>query len=101
MSAPPASSNLTQDGVVLLHGISRTPRSFRKMQTAIEGAGLATLNQGYASRSKALEALAEDMHPSVLPTASKARFTSSAIPWVACSLAPISQDTGRRTLAEW
>lgn len=65
MSAPPASSNLTQDGVVLLHGISRTPHSFRKMQTAIEGAGLATLNQGYASRSKALEALAEDIHPAI------------------------------------
>jgi pimeloyl-ACP methyl ester carboxylesterase len=53
------------DGVVLLHGISRTSRSFRKMQAAVEAAGYTTLNVGYASRSKALEALAEDIHPAV------------------------------------
>ena len=65
MSERPASANATQDGVVLLHGISRTTRSFRKMQTALEGCGFATLNQDYASRRKALEALAEDIHPSI------------------------------------
>ena len=54
-----------RDGVVLLHGISRTSRSFRKMQASVEAAGYATLNVGYASRSKALEALAEDIHPAV------------------------------------
>jgi len=54
-----------RDGVVLLHGISRTLRSFRKMQASVEAAGYATLNVGYASRSKALEALAEDIHPAV------------------------------------
>jgi pimeloyl-ACP methyl ester carboxylesterase len=58
-------SDTTRDGVVLLHGISRTARSFRRMQAAIEDAGLATLNQGYASRRKALEALAEDIHPAI------------------------------------
>jgi pimeloyl-ACP methyl ester carboxylesterase len=65
VSGRPASANATQDGVVLLHGISRTTRSFRKMQTALEGCGFATLNQNYASRRKALEALAEDIHPSI------------------------------------
>ncbi len=65
MSGRPASANATQDGVVLLHGISRTARSFRKMQTALEGCGFATLNQDYASRRKALEALAEDIHPAI------------------------------------
>jgi pimeloyl-ACP methyl ester carboxylesterase len=65
VSGQPASANATQDGVVLLHGISRTTRSFRKMQTALEGCGFATLNQDYASRRKALEALAEDIHPSI------------------------------------
>jgi pimeloyl-ACP methyl ester carboxylesterase len=55
----------SQDGVVLLHGISRTSRSFQKMQTALEAAGFATLNVGYASRSKPIEALAEDIHPAV------------------------------------
>ena len=65
MSDRPASANATQDGVVLLHGISRTARSFRKMQTALERAGFATLNLDYASRRKALEALAEDIHPAI------------------------------------
>jgi pimeloyl-ACP methyl ester carboxylesterase len=35
------------------------------MQTALESAGFATLNQDYASRRKALEALAEDIHLSI------------------------------------
>jgi pimeloyl-ACP methyl ester carboxylesterase len=65
VSELPASANATQDGVVLLHGISRTARSFRKMQAALEDAGFTTLNLDYASRRKALEALAEDIHPSV------------------------------------
>jgi pimeloyl-ACP methyl ester carboxylesterase len=55
----------TQDGVVLLHGISRTARSFGKMESAIERAGYATLNLDYASRRKALEALADDIHPAI------------------------------------
>ena len=65
MSGRPASANATQDGVILLHGISRTARSFRKMQTELEGCGFATLNLDYASRRKALEALAEDIHPAI------------------------------------
>src|SRR5213083_809193 len=35
------------------------------MQAALEGCGFATLNQDYASRRKALEALAEDIHPAI------------------------------------
>ena len=54
-----------KDGVVLLHGISRTALSFRKMQLALERAGFTTLNLDYASRSKALEALAEDIDPAI------------------------------------
>jgi pimeloyl-ACP methyl ester carboxylesterase len=50
---------------MLLHGISRTSRSLKKMQAAIEAAEFATLNIGYASRSKTLERLAEDIHPAV------------------------------------
>jgi pimeloyl-ACP methyl ester carboxylesterase len=50
------------DGVVLLHGISRTARSFGKMETALVGAGFVTLNLDYASRRKPLAALAEDIH---------------------------------------
>jgi pimeloyl-ACP methyl ester carboxylesterase len=55
----------TRDGVVLLHGISRTSRSFRRMQAAIEDCGFATLNLDYPSRRKALEALADDIHPAI------------------------------------
>jgi pimeloyl-ACP methyl ester carboxylesterase len=65
VSARPAPAHATKDGVVLLHGISRTARSFRRMQTALEGASFTTLNLDYASRRKALEALAEDIHPSI------------------------------------
>jgi pimeloyl-ACP methyl ester carboxylesterase len=65
VSERPASADATQDGVVLLHGISRTARSFRKMQAALESVGYATLNLDYASRRKALEALAEDIHPAI------------------------------------
>jgi hypothetical protein len=56
---------MTQDGVVLLHGISRTSRSFHRMQAAIEENRFATLNLGYASRRKPLQALAEDIHPAI------------------------------------
>jgi pimeloyl-ACP methyl ester carboxylesterase len=35
------------------------------MRTALEAAGFATLNVGYATRSKPIEALAADIHPAV------------------------------------
>jgi pimeloyl-ACP methyl ester carboxylesterase len=54
-----------QDGVVLLHGISRTARSFRKMETALVSAGFVALNLDYASRRKPLAALAEDIRPAI------------------------------------
>ena len=57
----PAAS--TPDGAVLLHGISRTARSFRRMELALRDAGFATLNLDYDSRRKGLDALAEDIHP--------------------------------------
>jgi pimeloyl-ACP methyl ester carboxylesterase len=61
----PSATPDTIDGVVLLHGISRTALSFRKMQMALERAGFATLNLDYESRRKALEGLAEDIHPAI------------------------------------
>jgi len=64
-AADPGRRGALRHGVVLLHGISRTSRSFRKMQAAIEGCGFDTLNLGYASRRKALEQLAEDIHPAI------------------------------------
>jgi pimeloyl-ACP methyl ester carboxylesterase len=52
-------------GVVLLHGIGRGSRSLRKLEKALQASGFATLNLGYASRKKPLEALAADIHPAV------------------------------------
>jgi pimeloyl-ACP methyl ester carboxylesterase len=54
-----------RDGIVFLHGIARTSRSFRRMQSVMEASGFATLNLGYPSRRKPLQALAEDIHPAV------------------------------------
>ncbi len=65
MSERPTPADATQDGVVLLHGISRTALSFRKMQLALERVGFTTLNLDYASRSKPLEGLAEDIDPAI------------------------------------
>jgi pimeloyl-ACP methyl ester carboxylesterase len=65
VSGRPAPIGAVQDGVVLLHGISRTARSFRKMQAALEASGFATLNLDYASRRKPLEALADDIHSAI------------------------------------
>lgn len=50
---------------MLLHGISRTARSFRKMETALVSAGFVALNLDYASRRKPLAALAEDIRPAI------------------------------------
>ncbi|WP_426442008.1 esterase/lipase family protein [Bradyrhizobium genosp. P] len=55
----------TPDGVVLLHGISRTARSFRRMELALQAAGFATVNLDYESRRKALDVLVEDIHPAI------------------------------------
>ena len=60
-----ASPDARQDGVVLLHGISRTALSFRKMQAALDAAGFATLNLDYASRRHPLETLAGYIHPAI------------------------------------
>ena len=65
MSGRPAPARALQDGVVLLHGISRTARSFRKMQAALEASGFATLNLDYASRRNPLEMLADDIHSAI------------------------------------
>lgn len=51
--------------MVLLHGIARSARSFRKMQAALEAAGFVTLNLDYQSRVRPLEALVTDIHPSI------------------------------------
>jgi len=58
-------SAASRGGVVMLHGIARSARSFRKMQAALEAAGFATLNLDYRSRARSLEALVDDIHPAI------------------------------------
>jgi len=60
-----ARADARAQGVVLLHGIARTSRSMRKLESALQQAGFATLNLGYASRTKSLELLAQDIHPAI------------------------------------
>jgi pimeloyl-ACP methyl ester carboxylesterase len=67
-AANQANSRSTQDsspGVILLHGIARTSRSLRRLETALQVSGFATLNLDYPSRKKPLEALAADIHPAI------------------------------------
>jgi len=45
--------------VVLLHGLGRGPGSMRRIQDRLDAAGYLTWNEGYASRSSAIEVLAE------------------------------------------
>ncbi|MCX7322653.1 MAG: alpha/beta hydrolase [Hyphomicrobiales bacterium] len=55
------------EGVVFLHGISRSFRSLIKMQQAVDAAGFATRNIGYPSREKSLSVLVDDIHPAIAP----------------------------------
>jgi pimeloyl-ACP methyl ester carboxylesterase len=57
--------NAQRGGVVLLHGIARSARSLRRMQSVLDAAGFATLNLDYQSRSKSLDALVADICPAI------------------------------------
>ena len=63
-STPP---DRPSEGVVFLHGISRSFRSLIKLQQAVDKAGFATRNIGYPSRDKPLSALVDDIHPAIAP----------------------------------
>lgn len=67
MQATP--SDRPSEGVVFLHGISRSFRSLIKLQQAVDAAGFATRNIGYPSRDKALSDLVDDIHPAIAPFA--------------------------------
>ena len=61
-------------GVVLLHGIARTSSSLKRLERALQTSGFATLNIAYASRTKPIAALADDIHPAI------ARFAGREAP---------------------
>jgi pimeloyl-ACP methyl ester carboxylesterase len=60
-----ANAAAPSQGVVLLHGIGRSPWWMRKLERALQRAGFATLNVGYPSRKRPLELLAADIHCAV------------------------------------
>lgn len=63
----PTPSGRPSEGVVFLHGISRSFRSLIKLQQAVDKAGFATRNIGYPSREKPLSVLVDDIHPAIAP----------------------------------
>jgi hypothetical protein len=82
--------------VVLLHGIARSSASLKRIERALRASGFATLNIDYASRSKPIAALADDIHPAIARFAEREhRCTSSRIQWGVSWPAPISRSTGR------
>ena len=66
-----AVSRDARGGVVLLHGIGVGAWTLRRLERALRQGGYATLNLGYASRCKPLEALVEDIHPGIADFAAR------------------------------
>ena len=97
MSEPRLAAS-TSDGVVLLHGISRTARSFRRMELALQTSGFATLNLDYDSRRKPLDALADDIRPAIaaFATGLDGPSISSVIRWADFWRGSIWQNIVRR-----
>ncbi len=60
--------------MVLLHGIARTSASLKGLERSLQANGFATLNIDYASRTKPIADLADDIHPAI------ARFAASDMP---------------------
>jgi len=54
------------EGVVLLHGLARSPRSLDKLETKLTRAGFAVVNLGYPSRSAPIASLADEAIASAL-----------------------------------
>ena len=65
MHKAPETGSARCPGVVLLHGIARTSASLKTLERALQAAGFATLNIDYASRTKPIAALADDIHPDI------------------------------------
>lgn len=62
-----------QETVVLLHGLIRSARSMRVMATALEEAGYAVRNTGYASTGHPVETLAEQVFTPLKPLLDEAQ----------------------------
>jgi pimeloyl-ACP methyl ester carboxylesterase len=51
-------ASMDKDCVILLHGLTRSPLSMRKLEGFLEGKGYDVVNQGYDSRESVIEDLA-------------------------------------------
>jgi len=71
MHNAPETGSARCPGVVLLHGIARTSASLTRLERALQASGFATLNIDYASRSKPIAALADDIHPAIVSFAER------------------------------
>jgi len=56
---------MTQDGIILLHGIFRTHRSMGGMASYLKRNGFKTLHIGYPSTKQTIEQIVETIHPKV------------------------------------
>jgi pimeloyl-ACP methyl ester carboxylesterase len=65
MSEAPQPGDARCPGVILLHGIARTSASLNKLERSLRTSGFATLNINYASRSKPIADLADEIHPTI------------------------------------
>jgi len=61
----PGGSGPEREVVVLLHGLSRTPRSMRRIDTALAAAGYDVVNFGYRAGRRPIEDLSSDLDASL------------------------------------
>ncbi|WP_092187864.1 alpha/beta hydrolase family protein [Bradyrhizobium sp. cf659] len=71
MHEAPETGSARRPGVVLLHGIARTSASLTRLERELQASGFATLNIDYASRSRPIAALADDIHPAIVSFAER------------------------------
>lgn len=65
-----------QEGVVLLHGLCRTPASMKRMEKSLAAAGYIVANVAYASRTASVEQLADAAIDDALARADIKRCTT-------------------------
>ncbi|MEZ4528651.1 MAG: alpha/beta hydrolase [Desulfobacterales bacterium] len=85
VSAPPPAQK--KECVILLHGLARTPRSMKKMETFLSAKGYTVINAGYPSTREPIRRLAEKYVPNAINACQK--FDPEKIHFVTHSLGGI------------
>jgi len=60
---------VADDGVILLHGINRSPASMRKIEAALVGAGYTVENVGYDAGARSIQELSDEVIGAALESA--------------------------------